>query len=164
MLLDGSSLSVEHSPSLLDALPAGRNRRGLGHSGIVKWVALHDVQTGIALRPEWGPMHGPATVSEQALARRAVERTAASGVIAGDGNFGIFLFAYAIVQSKREVLFRLTKSAENSVQASGIRASPAEAVMEGNPIIAIAALLPVDWVCGIRFSLLSTGSVLLAAW
>ena len=48
MLLDGSSLSVEHSPSLLDAFPAGRNQRGLGHWGTVKWVALHGVRTGIA--------------------------------------------------------------------------------------------------------------------
>ena len=51
MLLDGSSLSVEHSRGLLDAFPPGRNKRGLGHWGIVKWVALHDVRTGIALRP-----------------------------------------------------------------------------------------------------------------
>ena len=31
MLLDGSSLSVEHSAGLLDAFPPGRNKRGLGH-------------------------------------------------------------------------------------------------------------------------------------
>ncbi|MDR3735323.1 MAG: IS4 family transposase [Acidobacteriaceae bacterium] len=110
MLLDGSSLSVEHSVGLLDAFPAGRNQRGLGHWGVVKWVALHDVQTGIALRPEWGPMYGPEAVSEPALARRAVERTAARSVIVGDGNFGIFSFAYAVVGSKREVLFRLTQA------------------------------------------------------
>jgi hypothetical protein len=117
MLFDGSSLSVEHSPSLLDAFPAGRNQRGLGHWGTVKWVALHDVETGIALRPEWGPMYGPAAVSEQALARQAVERTAASSVIVGDGNFGIFSFAYAVVQSKREALFRLTKARAQALGA-----------------------------------------------
>jgi hypothetical protein len=117
MLLDGSSLSVEHSPGLLDAFPPGRNRRGLGHWGIVKWVALHDVHTGIALRPEWGPMYGPEAVSEQALARRAVERTPAGSVIVGDGNFGIFSFAYAVVQSRREALFRLTKARAQALGA-----------------------------------------------
>jgi len=110
MLLDGSSLSVEHSPSFLEAFPPGRNRRGLGHRGIVKWVDLHDVRTGIALRPVRGPMYGPQTVSEQVLARQAVERTPAGGVIVGDGNFGIFSFAYAVVQSERETVFRLTKA------------------------------------------------------
>lgn len=122
MLLDGSSLSVEHSPTLLDAFPAGRNPRGLGHWGTVKWVALHDVRTGIALRPEWGPMYGPEAVSEQALAKRAVERTAARSVIVGDGNFGIFSFAYAVVGSKREALFRLTKA---RAQALGAKRLPA---------------------------------------
>jgi hypothetical protein len=117
MLLDGSSLSVEHSPGLLGAFPPGRNKRGLSHWGIVKWVALHDVHTGIALRPEWGPMFGPEAVSEQALASRAVERTAARSVIVGDGNFGIFSFAYAVVQSKREVLFRLTKARAQALGA-----------------------------------------------
>jgi hypothetical protein len=117
MLLDGSSLSVEHSAGLLDAFPAGRNQRGLGHWGVVKWVALHDVQTGIALRPAWGPMYGPEAVSEPAPARQAVERTAAGSVIVGDGGFGIFAFAYAVVDSKREVLFRLTKARAQALGA-----------------------------------------------
>ena len=117
MLLDGSSLSVEHSPSLLNAFPPGRNKRGLGHWGIVKWVALHDVHTGIALRPAWGPMYGPEAVSEQALAKQAVGRTAARSVIVGDGNFGIFSFAYAVVESQREVLFRLTKARAQALGA-----------------------------------------------
>jgi hypothetical protein len=110
MLLDGSSLSVEHTAGLLEAFPSGHNQRGLGHWGIVKWVALHDVRTGIALRPAWGPMYGPEAVSEQALAKQAVERTAVGSVIIGDGNFGTFSFAHAVVDSKREVLFRLVKS------------------------------------------------------
>jgi hypothetical protein len=83
MLLDGSSVSVEHTVGLLDAFPAGHNQHGGGHWGIVKWVALHDVHTGIA------------------------------------GNFGIFAFAYEVVQSKREVLFRLVKS-----RAQGLGSKP----------------------------------------
>jgi hypothetical protein len=110
MLLDGSSLSVEHTPDLLEAFPAGSNQHGPGHWGTVKWVALHDVRTGIALRPAWGPMYGPQAVSEQALAQQAVERTPAESVIVGDGNFGIFSFAYAVVSRQREALFRLTKA------------------------------------------------------
>lgn len=110
MLLDGSSLSVEHTPELLEAFPAGSNQHGLGHWGTVKWVALHDVRTGIALRPAWGPMYGSQAVSEQALASQAVERSEPGSVIVGDGNFGIFSFAHAVVASRREVLFRLTKA------------------------------------------------------
>ena len=119
MLLDGSSVSVEHTVGLLDAFPAGHNQHGGGHWGIVKWVALHDVHTGIALRPAWGPMYGKQAVSEQVLAKQVLERTAAGSVIIGDGNFGIFAFAYEVVQSKREVLFRLVKS-----RAQGLGSKP----------------------------------------
>lgn len=155
MLLDGSSLSVEHTPGLLASFPAGHNQHGLGHWGIVKWVALHDVQTGIALRPAWGPMYGPEAVSEQVLAKQVVERTAAGSVIIGDGNFGIFSFAYAVVQGQREVLFRLVKSRAQSMGAKRLLPNgecricwqpssferkkypeiPADAAMEGRLIV-----------------------------
>ena len=155
MLLDGSSLSVEHTPGLLASFPAGHNQHGLGHWGIVKWVALHDVQTGIALRPAWGPMYGPEAVSEQVLAQQVVERTAAGSVIIGDGNFGIFSFAYAVVQGQREVLFRLVKSRAQSMGAKRLLPNgecricwqpssferkkypeiPADAAMEGRLIV-----------------------------
>jgi putative transposase len=117
MLLDGSSLSVEHTAGLLEGFPSGHNQRGLGHWGIVKWVALHDVRTGIALRPAWGPMYGAEAVSEQALAKQAIERSAVGSVIIGDGNFGIFSFAHAVVDSRREVLFRLVKSRAHGLGA-----------------------------------------------
>ena len=119
-LLDGSSLSVEHSGDLLEAFPAGRNQRGLGHWGVVKWVAVHDVRTGIALRPTWGPMNGPEAVSEQALASDAVKRTPVGSVIVGDGNFGIFSFAYAVAQSQRAVLFRMTKARAQALGAANL--------------------------------------------
>jgi len=110
LLLDGSSLQVEHVPGLLEAFPPGSNQHGEGHWGIVKWVALHDVQTGIPLRPAWGPMYGPQAISEQQLAREILQRAPQGSVIMGDGNFGIFFFAYEATQSQHPVLFRLAKS------------------------------------------------------
>src|ERR1044071_2314543 len=58
MLLDGSSLQLEHEPELVEDYPPSRNRYGEAHWGVMKWVTLHDMQTGIALRPAWGPMFG----------------------------------------------------------------------------------------------------------
>jgi DDE family transposase len=109
LLVDGTSLSLEHVSGLLKDFPPCNNQYGEGHWGILKLVAFHDVQTGIALRPAWGPMYGQGAVSEQQLAEKALEQTPAGSVILGDGNFGVFSFAYAIGQSKRQVLFRLTK-------------------------------------------------------
>ena len=109
VVFDGTSLSLEHEKELLEDFPPCRNQYGKGHWGILKLVGLHDVRTGIALRPAWGPMYGSAAVSEQQLAEQALQQAPAGCVVVGDGNFGIFSFAYAVVQSKRQVLFRLTK-------------------------------------------------------
>lgn len=110
LLLDGSSLRLEHASGLLEDFPPGSNQHGEGHWGILKWVALHDVHTGLALRPAWGAMYGPDAVSEQQLAEEALQRVPAGSVIVGDGNFGVFSFAYAVVESKKQLLFRLTKA------------------------------------------------------
>ena len=109
MLLDGSSLRLEHAHGLLEAFPAGRNQHGPGHWGTMKWVALHDMSTGIAQRPAWGPMYGPEAVSEQSLARQVLGRAPTGSVIVGDAGFGIFVFAEAVVGHGHEALFRLSK-------------------------------------------------------
>ncbi|QEE30014.1 IS4 family transposase [Terriglobus albidus] len=110
LLLDGSSVRLEHTADILKAFPAGRNQHGLGHWGIMKWVCLHDVRTGIAQRPAWGPMYGPEAVSEQNLAKKVLSRAPAGSVIIGDGGFGIFAFAQEVIGSGHQALFRLSKA------------------------------------------------------
>jgi hypothetical protein len=46
-------------------------------------------------------MYGEEAVSEQALAEEALGRLPAEAVARGDGDFGIFAFAYAVQQSRR---------------------------------------------------------------
>jgi hypothetical protein len=117
LLLDGSSLQLEHTPGLLEDFPAGHNQHGEGHWGIVKWVALHDLQTGIALRPAWDAMYGPKAVSEQQLATQVLGRAPAGSVIVADSNFGVFYFAYLVIQSHHQALFRLTKERAHALGA-----------------------------------------------
>jgi hypothetical protein len=117
LLFDGTSLSLEHASELLQEFPAGHNQYGEGHWGILKLVALHDVQTGIALRPAWGPMYGAEAVSEQQLAEQALEQAPPESVIIGDGNFGVFSFAYAVARSGRQVLSRLTQQRAKALGA-----------------------------------------------
>jgi len=54
-------------------------------------------------------------VGEQELAREAVQRLPADAVVLGDGNFGIFAFAYAVQQTQRPVLLRLTAARAHKV-------------------------------------------------
>jgi len=117
LLLDGSSLRLEHARGLLEDFPPGRNQYNEGHWGIVRWVAFHDLQTGIALRPAWGPMYGAEAVSEQQLAEEVLGRAPVGSVIVGDGNFGVFSVAYAAAQHHHQMVFRLTKARAQALGA-----------------------------------------------
>lgn len=107
-LLDGSSLQLEHEPELLQAFPLASNPRHKSHWPLLRFVVLHDLETALAERPEWGPMNGPEAVSEQALAERAMQAVPAGSVIVGDRNFGIFATAYSAQQRGLGVVLRLT--------------------------------------------------------
>lgn len=107
-VVDGTTLRLEHEPDLVEAFPPGSNQRGENRWPVLLLVAYHDAHTGLAARPAWGPMYGDAAVSEQQLAAQALDRVPAGALVLGDGNFGIFAFAYAVVQSQRPVLLRLT--------------------------------------------------------
>jgi len=117
LLLDGSSLQLEHARGLLEDFPPCTNQNGEGHWSTVRWVAIHDLQTGVALRPAWGAMYGAEAVSEQQLAEEVMERAPAKSVIMGDGNFGVFSVAYAVAQHHHQVLFRLTKARAQALGA-----------------------------------------------
>ena len=119
-LLDGTTLNLEHAGELLQAYPPGSNQYSEGHWGILQMVVLHDMNTGIPLRPAWGAMYGAEAVSEQELAVRALERAPAQSVIMGDRNFGIFYYAHAVVKSGREVIVRLTDARAKALGAGGI--------------------------------------------
>jgi putative transposase len=108
-VLDGSTLSLPHAPELVKAYPPSRNQYGESHWPIIRLVVLQDVQTGLALRPYWGPHHGPHAVGEQALALQAIPELPEQAVVIGDRNFGVFAIAWAAAQHRRDVLVRLTR-------------------------------------------------------
>jgi putative transposase len=118
-LLDGSSLQLEHAPELLEAYPPASNQHGKSHWPVVRLVVLHDLETGLAERPQWGPLNGRQAVSEQALAEQAMQQIPAGSVIIGDRNFGIFSTAYAAHQRGHQVIFRLT-----AMRAKSLRGGP----------------------------------------
>jgi Transposase DDE domain len=60
-------------------------------------------------------MYGSRAVGEQELARKALQRLPADAVVLADGNFGIFAFAYAVQQTQRPMLFRLTAARARKV-------------------------------------------------
>lgn len=118
-LLDGSSLQLEHEPELVQAFPPASNQHGKAHWPVMRIVVLHDLETGLAERPCWGPLNGAHAVSEQALAARAMQALPAGSVIVGDRNFGIFATAYQAQQRGLGVVLRLT-----AARAKALRNGP----------------------------------------
>jgi hypothetical protein len=103
---DGSTVTLPHSAELVKAYPPHRNQRAsASHWPLLRMVVLQDVQTGLAISPQWGPE----TVSEQALALRAISGLPAGAVLIGDRNFGVFGVAFAASQHGHAVVIRLTR-------------------------------------------------------
>jgi hypothetical protein len=107
-LLDGSTMRTAHSPALCKSYPPGSNQYREGHWPLLLVLVAHDIHSGLALRPEWGPMYGAARVSEQTLLERAIQRLPSGATVLADCNFGVFSVAYAAHQRQHPVLLRLT--------------------------------------------------------
>jgi hypothetical protein len=155
-VLDGSSLQLEASAELKERYPPAPNQHGPSHWPMLRIVVLHDVETGLAQKPCWGPMYGSGAVSEQALATRAMDVLPTGAIIIGDRNFGIFGMAWAIHQRGHHPVIRLTAERAQRLAGGPIgeegeyavqwRASrwdqvnreerPADAVLEGRLIAA----------------------------
>jgi putative transposase len=108
-VIDGSSLELEHSPELAGAYPVAENQNGKSHWPVLRILAAHELQTGLAEPPCWGPMYGPAAVSEQELAEKIMGQLPAGSRIVADRNFGVFWMAYEAQQHGLGVVLRLTK-------------------------------------------------------
>lgn len=107
-LLDGSSLELEHGRELAKLYPPAKNQFGVSHWPVLKMVVLHELESGLAEVPQWGPMYGVDAVSEQQLAARAMDQLPAKSVLVGDRNFGVLWVAHEAQKRNLGVLIRLT--------------------------------------------------------
>jgi hypothetical protein len=109
-LLDGSTFSLAPSKELREAFPPATNQYGPCHWPILRVVVAHDLDSGLICRPEYGPMYGDDNECESSLTRQLLPRLPPYSLILGDGNFGIFIVAYAANRvATHDVLFRLTE-------------------------------------------------------
>jgi len=107
-ILDGSGLELEASPSLCKAFPPAENQHGRAHWPVLRMVVAHEVETGLAEPPQWGPMYGAAAVSEQQLTEKVIEALEPGSIVIGDRNFGVFSVAWQAQQRALDVVIRLT--------------------------------------------------------
>ena len=107
-IFDGTSVQLAPSPALRQAYPPGSNQHGVSHWPLLRMLVAHDLETGLAMRPQWGPLNGPHAVSEQRLLEEAIDRLPPAALVVGDANFGVFSVAYAASQRGHAVVLRLT--------------------------------------------------------
>jgi hypothetical protein len=110
LILDGTTVTLTPTPALVAAFPPATNGKGTSVWPVWQWVVAHELASGCAVRPETGPMYGPAAVSELALATRLIGRLPARSVLLADRNFGVFAFAHAAREAGHDVVTRLTEA------------------------------------------------------
>jgi len=108
-MLDGSSVLMANSEELEAAYPPQRNQHGPSHWPMMRVVVAHDVVSGLAVRPCWGPQNGAAAVSEQALAKQIMRRLPTGCGVMADRNFGVLSMAHHAQEQNHPCLFRLTE-------------------------------------------------------
>ena len=110
LIMDGSTLSLSASAAVRRQWPGIHNQHGPSPWPIAHVTVAHELETGLAWRPEVGAMYGPDAVSEVALAIQLLPRIPANSVLLADRGFGIFGFVHAAVQAGHDTLTRLTES------------------------------------------------------
>jgi hypothetical protein len=123
-LLDGTTVQLAPTPPLRAAYPPASNQHGNSPWPILHLVTAHELQSGLAVLPEYGPMYGPKAKSELSLTLGLLPRLPARSILLADRNFGIFAFTWAGVQAGHDVLVRLTEPRFKSLRK---RAKPAGA-------------------------------------
>lgn len=132
-LLDGSSMRLPHTASLVQAYPPGSNQHGEAHWPVIRVVAAHHLRRGLAARPCWGPMYGPQAVSEQGLANQMMKRLPPGSGLMGDCNFAVFWVAWEAQSQGLTVLFRLTEVRAQKIAGPFLPSADSERRVEWRP-------------------------------
>jgi len=143
-VLDGTTVSLPGTADLRRAFPPGRNQHGESHWPLCRMVVAHELASGCAGRPEWGPFNGPGAVDEVTLATRLLPRIPENSVLMADRNFGIFAFAHAAAAAGHDVLTRLTGPRFRALKRVAAAAGPGRWALDWAPSKADRAGRP-DW-------------------
>lgn len=118
-IIDGTTITGAPTSNLRNAYPPATNQHGETVWPVMMLMVAHELQSGCALIPEFGPMYGPERTSEAKQAAAIAERIPPGSLVLADAGFGIFSVAYAMVGAGHDILFRLTKSRFNALHRRG---------------------------------------------
>ena len=132
-LIDGTGLVLPHTPELVRAFPPATNQHGVAHWPVMRIMVAHNLASGAALQPCWGPMFGKKAVSEQSLTEQLLQRLPRQSTVVGDRNFGVFSVAFAAHHQGHSVLVRMTKARAQRVKGGSLPRRRADCPVEWKP-------------------------------
>jgi hypothetical protein len=109
--IDGSSIELSYTKKLSKKYPTDKK----GHYPLLRILVCHDLESGLAVRPEYGAMYGKNTEGEIQLFKKMVKRLPQESTLVGDRNFGIFAVAYHAQREGHDVILRLMESRAKKV-------------------------------------------------
>lgn len=120
-IIDGTTFTLAPTDDLQEVYPPAKNQFGETVWPIFMLTVAHELQSGAALRPEFGAMYGSKNTSEAKQAAAIAKRIPSGSIVLADAGYGIFSVVHAMVGAGHDVLFRLTKSRFKSMQRSAQR-------------------------------------------
>lgn len=102
--VDGAVVELLRSRELARKYPSDHR----GHYSLLRMVVCHNLESGLAVRPEYGPYAGSKQQSEVELVKRMFSRLPRNGIFVGDRFYGIFSVVFCAKEANRDVIFRLT--------------------------------------------------------
>lgn len=112
-LIDGSSLTLPHSKELLGQYPSCHNQHGKSHWPKMRICCVHDLVTGVALRPEYGPLYGAEAVGELGLLKAMLNRVPAGVTFVADRLYGTFDTCFEVTSRGHPIVVRLSDDRSN---------------------------------------------------
>jgi hypothetical protein len=109
-LLDGTTARLAPTRALRVAYPPATNQHGSSPWPILHLAVAHELASGLAVLPQYGPKYGPHAVSELVLAQGLLARLPDNSIVIADRNFGVFAFAWAAVAAGHDALLRMTQT------------------------------------------------------
>ena len=72
-LVDGTYITLPHGEAIQKAFPAGNNQYRELHNSQILCLCMHDVFSGVAASPHFGPYRGSKATSEQELCKEMID-------------------------------------------------------------------------------------------
>lgn len=109
-VIDGSTLRLSHTDSVLESYPQKVNQYGKAHYPLLRLGVITNAATGVVSRPAFGPCDGSKAVGELGLAQELLERLPEHSTVIGDRYYGNARLASQAQSLGHNVIVRLKAS------------------------------------------------------